>query len=89
MSEFGKADIEHNMFDVDKVDKKNRQSKRCPVCFSREMDVLLVARENGYWGCVKCAFIGTEGEIRGMYKDIQKKYHGMTNRYTLEDQRAM
>jgi ribosomal protein L37AE/L43A len=77
------------MSDTAKADLKNRSSKRCPVCFSREMDVLLVRHEDGLWGCVKCAFLGTEAEIRGMYKDVQKKYHGMIDRYTLDDQRAM
>lgn len=77
------------MSDLVKVDLKNQTSKRCPVCFSREMDVLLVQHEHGYWGCVKCSFVGTEGEIRGMYRDIQKKYHGMIERYTLDEQRSM
>jgi ribosomal protein L37AE/L43A len=77
------------MLDFKKIDLAHRQTKRCPVCFSREMDVLLVSRGGDRWGCVKCAYNGTEAEIRGMYRDIQKKYHGMLERYTLDDQRAM
>lgn len=67
----------------------HRLTKRCPVCFSREMDVLLVHQGGDDWACVKCSFKGTEAEIRGMYRDIQKKYHGMLERYTLEDQRNL
>lgn len=66
----------------------HRMTKRCPVCFSRDIDVLLLPRD-GLWACVKCSFNGTEAEIRGMYRDIQKKYHGMIERYTLEDQRKL
>ncbi len=77
------------MSDLQEVDLKHRQTKRCPVCFSREMDVLLVHKGEDRWGCVKCSFVGSEGEIKGMYKDVQKKYHGMTERFTLEQQRKM
>jgi ribosomal protein L37AE/L43A len=77
------------MSDLKKIDLAHRQTKRCPVCFSREMDVLLVPQAHDIWACVKCSFQGTEGEIRGMYRDIQKKYHGMLERYTLEDQRKL
>ncbi len=77
------------MSDLAKIDLKHRNSKRCPVCFSREMDVLLTPRGAEQWSCVKCAFTGSSSEVRSMYKDVQKKYHGMAERFTLEDQRAM
>jgi hypothetical protein len=77
------------MSDLAKSDLKHRHSKRCPVCFSREMDVLLISRGGDRWGCVKCAFTGSSSEVRAMYKDVQKKYHGMAERFTLEEQRKM
>lgn len=61
---------------------------RCPVCFSRDIDVLL-EREQEFHYCVKCGFRGTESEVRSAYRDIQKKYHWMGRRLTLEDQRRL
>jgi hypothetical protein len=39
--------------------------------------------------CPKCSFQGQESEARGMYKDIQKKFHWMGRRVTLDEQRAL
>lgn len=61
---------------------------RCPVCFSRDIDVLM-EQEGELHYCVKCGYQGPESEVRGMYRDIQKKFHGMIKRHTLEDQRRM
>lgn len=62
---------------------------RCPVCFSRDIDVLMIPAEPGYHYCPKCSFRGEESEVRGMYRDIQKKFHWMTRRIPLEEQRAL
>ena len=65
---------------------KFEKMMRCPVCFSREMDVLMISDgDEGYY-CIKCGFRGRESEVRAMYKDIQKKYHWMGKRLTLEEQ---
>lgn len=61
---------------------------RCPVCFSRDIDVLM-EQEAGQHYCIKCGFKGSESEVRGMYKDIQKKFHWNLKRLTLDDQRAL
>jgi hypothetical protein len=65
---------------------------RCPVCFSRENDVVLFInnadKENRFY-CVKCSFHGTEADVREMYADMRKKYRLMTTRMTLEDQRNL
>ncbi|MBC2600343.1 hypothetical protein [Puniceicoccus vermicola] len=58
---------------------------RCPVCFSRDIDVLMEREADNYY-CVKCSFKGPESEVRAMYKDIQKKFHWNTKRMTLDDQ---
>jgi len=39
--------------------------------------------------CAKCSFVGTNAEIQGHYRDIQKKYHWMGRRLTLEEQRRL
>ena len=39
--------------------------------------------------CPKCSFQGLESEVRGMYRDIQKKFHSMGKRVTLAEQRDM
>jgi hypothetical protein len=44
---------------------------------------------NDFHYCPKCSFQGLESEIRGMYRDIQKKFHNMGKRITLEEQRAL
>jgi Zn ribbon nucleic-acid-binding protein len=67
---------------------ENHSIMRCPVCFTRDIDVLM-EQEPGLHYCIKCGFRGPESEVRGMYKDIQKKFHGTLKRYTLEDQRAL
>mgnify|MGYP001358296779 CR=1 FL=1 len=62
---------------------------RCPVCFSRDIDVLMIPTGNAFHYCPKCSFSGRESEVRGFYRDIQKKYHWMGRRVTLEEQRAL
>ena len=61
---------------------------RCPVCFSREVDVVLHKHGDTYY-CVKCSFWGTKEKIRDMYVDMKKKYAFMTRRITLEDLEQM
>lgn len=67
----------------------NKQLMRCPVCFSRDTDVLMTPAGAGRHYCAKCSFQGEESEVRGMYRDIQKKFHWMIRRVPLEEQRAM
>jgi hypothetical protein len=63
--------------------------KRCPVCFSREIDVLMIPLDSETHRCAKCSFVGTNAEIQGHYRDIQKKYHWMGRRLTLDEQRSL
>jgi transcription elongation factor Elf1 len=58
---------------------------RCPVCFSRETDVVLCQKGADYY-CVKCSFTGNRADIWSMYGDLQRKYQWMLNRVTLEQQ---
>jgi hypothetical protein len=57
---------------------------RCPVCFNRDIDVLMKL-ENGRYSCLKCSFSGTPLEIRDRYKDIQKKFKWIEKRVTVEE----
>jgi len=57
---------------------------RCPVCFNREIDVLMSLVEGRYY-CLKCSFNGTEADVRDMYKDLQKKFKWIDKRITIED----
>jgi hypothetical protein len=61
---------------------------RCPVCFSREVDVVLLRNDHGLY-CVKCGFTGSEAIIQDMYADLKKKYRLVFDRLTLEDQLEM
>lgn len=61
---------------------------RCPVCFARENDVVLL-REGENFYCVKCSFEGTEARVRELYADQQKKYRWRARRVTLEEQREL
>ncbi len=66
-----------------------RSLMRCPVCFSRDTDVLMITTGNEFHYCPKCSFQGKESEIRGMYRDIQKKFHHIGKRIPLEEQRSL
>jgi len=66
--------------------KTHQLTKRCPVCFSREIDILLQTAGDDQFYCVKCSFTGSTSEISAMYRDIQKKYHWMSRRIPMEEQ---
>ncbi len=61
---------------------------RCPVCFARENDVVLLRNGETLY-CVKCSFEGTEKVVRELYADQQKKYRWRARRVTLEEQREL
>jgi hypothetical protein len=67
----------------------NKVDKRCPVCFSRENDVLLLNDGQGHYWCTHCSFTGSAAEIHGAYADLSKRFHGILRRVTLEDQLKM
>ncbi len=69
-------------------DAKHMKTMRCPVCFSREIDVLLVVRADGY-ACGKCSFQGNRDAVLALYGDIKKKYRHILVRKTLADIEAL
>lgn len=66
------------------VPKNHEITMRCPVCFNREIDVLMKF-DNGKYCCLKCSFTGTENEVRNFYLDIQKKFKFIERRITIDD----
>lgn len=74
---------------MDQDTEIKRLSMRCPVCFSREIDVLMIPDGTGRHRCAKCSFSGTEKQVRALYRDIRKKYRWMGKRLTLDAQRAL
>ena len=67
------------------VPKNHEVTMRCPVCFSRDVDVLMKHHNNGQYSCLKCSFNGSEEVIRDLYLDIQKKFLSIEKRITIED----
>ena len=49
------------------IPKSHELTMRCPVCFNREIDVLM-SLVDGRYCCLKCSFSGTEAEVRDMFK---------------------
>ena len=59
-------------------------SLRCPVCYVREIDVLLLHDGSEYY-CVKCSYRGTPDEVRGAHQHARAKYKNITRRLTTRD----
>jgi hypothetical protein len=57
---------------------------RCPVCFSREIDVLLLHDGDRYY-CVKCSYAGDAAAVREQYAGIKAKYRNRRKRLTADD----
>lgn len=57
---------------------------RCPVCFSRDIDVLMKLKD-GQYHCLKCSFTGTEDEVRQQYANLKSKFKWIDKRITIED----
>ena len=57
---------------------------RCPVCFGREIDVLLLHDGSEYY-CVKCSFRGTEADVRSAYSALRQKYANRTKRIPIDE----
>jgi|ABPS01.1.fsa_nt_gi hypothetical protein len=66
------------------VPKNHEITMRCPVCFNRDIDVLMKL-EDGRYKCLKCSYQGTEPEVREYYKYLKKKFGLIGTRITLED----
>ena len=67
------------------VPKNHEVTMRCPVCFSKDVDVLMKYDGKGHYSCLKCSFSGSEAEVRDHYLDIQKKFIYIGKRITMEE----
>ncbi len=56
---------------------------RCPVCFGREVDVLLLHDGSEYY-CVKCSYRGSPAAVRTAYQSLKSKYVNRTVRIDLD-----
>ena len=54
-------------------------SMRCPVCFAREIDIVLFQEGDEYY-CIKCSFTGTAAEIDRMYAATRKRFRNLSKR---------
>jgi len=66
------------------VPKNHEVTMRCPVCFNRDIDVLM-KYENNMYSCQKCSFSGSEEKVREYYKYLQVKFKWIDRRITVED----
>lgn len=68
------------------VPKNHEITKRCPVCFNRDIDVLMkFDTGDGTYKCQKCSYAGSAAEVHEYYLYLQKKFRWIDRRITLED----
>ncbi len=54
---------------------KGALNYRCPICFSREIDIdLLYDRDKGEYYCLRCPYVGDEKEILELNERNKFKY---------------
>jgi ribosomal protein S27AE len=70
------------------MSQQSRVSLRCPVCLSRDIDVVLYHDGERYY-CIKCSYTGQEDEIREMYAGIRRKFRWVHKRLSVEDIKAL
>ena len=70
------------------MSEQSHVSMRCPVCLSRDIDVVLYHDGQKYY-CIKCSYTGQEEEIRGMYAALRRKFRWIRKRVTMEEYRGL
>ena len=71
------------------VPKNHEITMRCPVCFNRDIDVLMKYEEDKTYACQKCSYTGSEADVREYYKYLQSKFRNINKRITVEDYEKM
>jgi len=66
------------------VREQSHVSLRCPVCFTREIDVVLFHDGEQYY-CVKCSYTGDESSTREKYKAIRSKFKWIGRRVKIDE----
>lgn len=68
------------------VPKNHEITMRCPVCFNRDIDVLMKLDESDKkYKCFKCSFQGTEAKVREYYGYLRSKFRWIEKRITLDN----
>ena len=62
---------------------------KCPLCFSRQIDVIIDPDENGIYRCVKCGYNDNFDGLMRNYAEFKKRYRLLGTRLTLEEQRKL
>lgn len=62
----------------------HRHTMRCPVCFDRDIDVIMHLNDQEY-SCPKCSFTGQESSVRQHYANLKSRFQWINRRITLED----
>ena len=61
---------------------------RCPICFDREIDVLLLNNGETYY-CVKCSYRGDADDVRSRHRASRAKFRNRTRRITPAEMEAI
>jgi len=64
--------------------REKTASLRCPVCFVREVDVLLLHDIAEYY-CVKCSYRGSAERVRADHQASKRKFRNIATRFTIDD----
>lgn len=69
------------------IHEQSQVGLRCPICFEREIDVVLLRDAEGFY-CVKCSYTApNEGEVRQGHQRLRAKYRWLRKRVTPNDYR--
>lgn len=61
---------------------KGRLNYRCPACFIREIDMdMFYEPEKEEYYCLRCAFTGTEEEVKRLNEMARFRYKSMMVRF--------
>ncbi len=57
---------------------KGKLNFRCPSCFMRDIDIdMFFDEDKGEYYCLRCAFRGTEEEVRRLNEQAKYRYKAM------------
>lgn len=70
------------------VGSEKIRMKRCPSCFAKEVDVVLMYDKNDEeYYCAKCCYVGSGREIEQFYEYLkQQKYREIGSKRGLMDE---
>ena len=69
--------------------RKNMKIYKCPLCFGRQIDVIIDLYSDGIYRCAKCGYNDTFEGMMEKYAEFKERYKLNGIRLTLEEQRKM